>query len=382
MDEIFMQRALQLAAKSRGKTSPNPMVGAVIVNNGQIVGEGWHQAAGTPHAEIHALCQAGHLAKNATLYVTLEPCCHYGRTGPCSDAIITAGIKKVIVAMTDPNPVVAGKGISILRANAIEVVEGVLSHEAAKLNEVFIKWITTKMPFGVLKTAMTLDGKIAAFTGHSKWITGEQARDYGHRLRNIYDAILVGIGTVLADDPALTTRIPGGKNPLRVVVDSMARIPLTAKLLNDNQAPVVIAVSPNASEEKLAALRSKHADIVIVPCGPRGGIDLRGLFEILGRRSITSIFIEGGSRINASAISAGLIDKAYWFIAPKFIGGSNAPGPIGGTGLETMEKALTLEDIELERVGEDILITAYLQGREGRHVYRTCGRTGNDKSNC
>lgn len=381
MDEIFMQRALQLAAQARGKTSPNPMVGAIIVSDGQIVGEGWHHKAGTPHAEIHALRQAGHLAKNATLYVTLEPCCHYGRTGPCTDAIIAAGIKKVIVAMTDPNPAVAGKGISKLRANAIEVVEGVLSPEATKLNEVFIKWITTKMPFGVLKTAMTIDGKIAAFTGHSRWITGEQARRCGHQLRNIYDAILVGIGTVLADDPALTTRIPGGKNPVRVVVDSMARIPLTAKLLNDNQAPVVIAVSPNAAEEKLAALRSKHADIVTVPCGAEGGIDLRILFEILGKRNITSIFIEGGSHVNASAINAGLIDKAYWFIAPKIIGGSSAPGPIGGFGFDNMEKAITLEDIELERVGEDILVTAYLQGREEQHVYRTCGGTGNNKSN-
>jgi diaminohydroxyphosphoribosylaminopyrimidine deaminase/5-amino-6-(5-phosphoribosylamino)uracil reductase len=380
MDELYMKQALMLAAQGLGCTSPNPVVGAVIVADGSIVGQGWHQAAGTPHAEVHALAQAGRLARNATLYVTLEPCCHHGRTGPCTDAIIAAGVKRVVVAMTDPNPLVRGKGIQKLRQHGLEVLEGVCAAEAAQLNEVFIKWIATGLPFGVLKTAITLDGKIATYTGHSKWITSERSREYVHGLRNMYDAILVGIGTVLADDPSLTTRLPGGgKNPIRVIVDSKGRIPLEAKLLCDCEAPVIIAVGPEASAEKLAALQAKGAEVLTLPLVAGRGVSLRHLFVELGQRNITSILVEGGAEVNASVLAENVVDKVHWFIAPKIIGGKTAPGPVGGLGLSDMAQATVLEDMQVKNIGKDILLTAYMQRREGRDVYRTCGRIGNSE---
>lgn len=373
MDKYYMQQALTIAQYAIGRTSPNPLVGAVIVKDGHIVGQGWHRQAGTPHAEIHALAQAGELAKGATIYVTLEPCSHHGRTGPCADALIAAGIKKVVAAMTDPNPEVAGKGLARLRAAGIEVVEGILAAEAAKLNEVFIKWITTKMPFGVLKTAMSLDGKIAASTGHSKWITGPAAREYVHRLRDIYDGILVGIGTVLTDNPRLTTRLPaGGQNPVRIVIDTMARTPLTANVVTDKQAPTIIAVSQAAPPERVAALQSQGVEVLMLERSPLG-VNLRQLFTILGERRITSVFVEGGAAINASLLTANLIDKVYCFIAPKIIGGKAAPGPVGGTGAETIDQAILLEDIATQTIGTDVLLNGYITGRGGPNVYRTCG---------
>jgi diaminohydroxyphosphoribosylaminopyrimidine deaminase / 5-amino-6-(5-phosphoribosylamino)uracil reductase len=374
MDKYYMQQALGIAQYATGRTSPNPLVGAVIVKDGHIVGQGWHRQAGTPHAEIHALAQAGELAKGATIYVTLEPCSHYGRTGPCTDALIEAGIKKAVVAMTDPNPEVSGNGLTRLRSAGIEVVEGILAAEAAKLNEVFIKWITTGMPFGVLKTAMSLDGKIAAYTGHSQWITGSSARAYVHKLRDIYDGILVGSGTVLADDPLLTSRLPeGGQNPVRIIVDSMARTPLTANVITDKQAPTLIAVSQAAPLEKVAALRGHGVEVLVLEQTPQG-LNLRQLFKILGERHITSIFVEGGATINASLLAANLIDKVYCFIAPKIIGGQTALSPVGGTGVERVDQAILLEDITTQTIGTDILVNGYVTGREGRDVYRTCGR--------
>jgi diaminohydroxyphosphoribosylaminopyrimidine deaminase/5-amino-6-(5-phosphoribosylamino)uracil reductase len=375
MDEYYMHQALTIAQYAKGRTSPNPLVGAVIVNAGRIVGQGWHRQAGTPHAEIHALAQAGELAKDATIYVTLEPCSHYGRTGPCADALIQAGVKKVVVALTDPNPLVAGNGINRLRAAGIEVVEGVLAPEAAKLNEVFIKWIVTGMPWGVLKTAISLDGKIAAYTGHSKWITGLAAREHVHKLRDTYDGILVGIGTVLADNPELTTRLPeGGQNPVRIIVDSMARTPLNAKIVTDGQAQTIIATSREAPADRVAALSSRGIEVLTLEQTPTG-INLRQLFKILGERRITSILIEGGATINASVLTANLIDKVHCFIAPKIIGGINAPSPVGGMGIPAVDQAIMLEDITSESIGTDILITGYIAGREGHDVYRTCGRT-------
>jgi len=374
MDNYYMRQALGIAQYATGRTSPNPLVGAVIVKDGHIVGQGWHRQAGTPHAEIHALAQAGELAKGATIYVTLEPCSHYGRTGPCTDALIEAGIKKAVVAMTDPNPEVSGNGLTRLRSAGIEVVEGILAAEAAKLNEVFIKWITTGMPFGVLKIAMSLDGKIAAYTGHSQWITGSSARAYVHKLRDIYDGILVGSGTVLADDPLLTSRLPeGGQNPVRIIVDSMARTPLTANVITDKQAPTLIAVSQAAPLEKVAALRGHGVEVLVLEQTPQG-LNLRQLFKILGERHITSIFVEGGATINASLLAANLIDKVYCFIAPKIIGGQTALSPVGGTGVERVDQAILLEDITTQTIGTDILVNGYITGREGRDVYRTCGR--------
>ncbi|MEN6413675.1 MAG: bifunctional diaminohydroxyphosphoribosylaminopyrimidine deaminase/5-amino-6-(5-phosphoribosylamino)uracil reductase RibD [Veillonellales bacterium] len=375
MDEFYMRQALHIAQNALGRTSPNPMVGAVVVKNGEIVGYGWHKRAGTPHAEIHALKQAGELAAGATLYVTLEPCCHHGRTGPCTEAVIHAGIKKVVIAMTDPNPLVAGCGLAKLREAGIEVIEGVLANEAAQMNEVFIKWIATKMPFGVLKTAMTLDGKIATSTGDSQWITGPAARQRGHQFRSQYDGIVVGIGTVLADNPSLTARIPNGRNPIRIIVDTMARTPLTAKVVADQLAPTIIAVSPLAPAERVSALKNKGIEILTIP-PDNSGLDLQSLFLELGEKEITSILIEGGARINASALEANIVDKIHCFIAPKIIGGKTAPGPVGGQGIANLSAAVLLENSTMEYVGEDILISAYLRRREGRDVYRTCGRIG------
>jgi len=374
MDEKYMEQALTLARYAIGRTSPNPLVGAVIIRDGRVVGQGWHRQAGTPHAEINALQQAGELARNATIYVTLEPCSHHGRTGPCVEALIAAGIKKVIIAMTDPNPLVAGQGILKLREAGIEVVEGVLASKAAKLNEVFIKWVSTKMPFVLLKSAMSLDGKIASYTGHSKWITGTESRAYVHELRDMYDAILVGIGTVLADNPSLTTRMSyQGKNPIRVIVDSKARTPIESNVVTDGLAKTIIAVTHEAMQTKVDALRACGVEVII--CESKDGVvNLSYLFKILGEQQITSILIEGGATINASVLEDNLVDKVHWFIAPKIIGGSGAPGPIGGKGIAEVNNAKVFEDVHIELIGEDILISAYMRNREGRDVYRTCGR--------
>ncbi len=376
MNEYYMQQALTIAQYATGRTSPNPLVGAVIVKDGHIVGQGWHRQAGTPHAEIHALAQAGELARGATIYVTLEPCSHYGRTGPCADALIKAGVKKVVVAMTDPNPEVAGNGLARLRTAGIEVVEGILAAEAARINEVFLKWITTGMPFAILKTAMSLDGKIAAYTGHSQWITCSDAREYVHKLRNIYDGILVGVGTILADNPKLTTRLPeGSHNPVRIIVDSMARTPLAANVVTDKQAPTIVAVGQEAPPERVEALRNLGVEVLVLEQTPRG-VNLRQLFKALGERRITSVFVEGGATINASLFADNLIDKVYCFVAPKILGGKAAPSPVGGIGVERVDQAILMEDIMTQSIGTDILISGYITGREGRDVYRACGGIG------
>lgn len=363
MQQQYMQQALQIAAYAAGRTSPNPLVGAVIVKDGRVVGQGWHRKAGTEHAEIHALRQAGELAAGATIYVTLEPCSHYGRTGPCSKALIDAGIKRVVIAMLDPNPLVAGKGVAMLKAAGIEVETGLLQEQAERLNEVFLKWIMTKMPFAVMKTAMTLDGKIATAAGNSKWISNEVSRRRVHELRDVYDGILVGIGTVLADDPALTTRLASqsGKNPLRIVVDSRARTPLTAKVVTDGQAETLIAVTVAAEAAKVEALRQAGVEVLVVNDGQQ--VDLKQLFCRLGERGICSIFVEGGALINYSLLKAGLIDKVYSFIAPKMVGGSSAPGPVGGDGVETLDQAFLLEDVETELLAGDILVSGYINRR-------------------
>lgn len=363
MQQQYMQQALQIAAYAAGRTSPNPLVGAVIVKDGRVVGQGWHRKAGTEHAEIHALRQAGELAAGATIYVTLEPCSHYGRTGPCSKALIDAGIQRVVIAMLDPNPLVAGKGVAMLKAAGIEVETGLLQAQAERLNEVFLKWIMTKMPFVVMKTAMTLDGKIATAAGNSKWISNEVSRRRVHELRDVYDGILVGIGTVLADDPALTTRLesPSGKNPLRIVVDSRARTPLTARVVTDGQAETLIAVTAAAEAAKVEALRQAGVEVLVVNDGQQ--VDLKQLFCLLGERGVCSIFVEGGARINYSLLKAGLVDKVYSFIAPKMVGGSSAPGPVGGDGVETLDQAFLLEDVETELLAGDILVSGYINRR-------------------
>lgn len=360
-DKLYMQMALDLAAIAMGRTSPNPMVGAVVVKDDRVVGQGYHARAGTPHAEIQALREAGELAGGATLYVTLEPCCHHGRTGPCTEAVIQARVSRVVVAMTDPNPLVAGQGIQRLKDAGIAVTSGVLESDARLLNEVFIKYITTRLPFVVLKTAMSLDGKIATARGESRWITGTAAREYVHQLRDRYDAILVGVGTVLADDPALTTRLPegGGKDPVRVVLDSQARTPLSAQVIKrQSEAPTIIVTAPGAPPERVQLLQEAGAQVLEVP-GGEGGIDLAVLLQELGQREITSVLVEGGARVNGAFITGHLVDKVYWFIAPKFIGGASAPGPLSGPGIAHLQDAPSVQDITLTRYGEDICIEGY-----------------------
>ncbi len=376
LDKQYMKEALALARLGRGRTSPNPVVGAVIVKDGVIVGRGWHQKAGTPHAEIHALADAGIAAKNATLYVTLEPCCHHGRTGPCTEAIVAARIGRVVVAMVDPNPLVSGCGIEILRKQGLRVDTGILAAEAANLNAPFIKWISCQMPFVTMKNGISLDGKIATHTGNSRWITGEASRLEVHRMRNTSDAIITGIGTVLADDPELTTRLPeGGNSPVRVVIDSLARTPLTAKLVNDGKAPTLIAVSPHAPAERVAALAQKGIEILPVP-ETLAGLDLGILLRNLGQRCLTSIMVEAGGTLNSSFLFGNFVDRVVLFLAPKIIGGAGAPGPYGGCGCDSLSEAVTLEDIVVRPLGDDLMIAGYVKRRESRDVYRTCGGIG------
>ncbi|SHK88310.1 diaminohydroxyphosphoribosylaminopyrimidine deaminase / 5-amino-6-(5-phosphoribosylamino)uracil reductase [Selenomonas ruminantium] len=362
-DEDFMRVALNLARNALGRTSPNPLVGAVIVREGRIVGAGWHRKAGTPHAEVHALNMAGELAKGATLYVTLEPCAHHGRTGPCAEAVVKAGIKRCVIAMGDPNPKVAGKGIAILQQAGIDVRCGVLEAEAVALNEVFLHWIQEKMPFVVLKTAMSLDGKIATHTGESQWITGEAARARVHEYRDLYDGILVGIGTVLADNPSLTTRLPNGtgKNPVRIVVDSKARTPLDAKLVNDGAALTIIAVTEQAPQDKVQALKDKGVAIMTAGSGPQ--VDLPLLMKKLGEMEICSVFVEGGGTVNFALLQAGLVSKVHAFIAPKIIGGRTALTSVEGEGFAQLSEAVELENTTVEQLGADILLTGYVKGR-------------------
>lgn len=360
-DEQMMARAISLAGNGLGRTSPNPLVGAVIVRDGRIVAEGWHRKAGTPHAEIHALNMAGELARGATVYVSLEPCAHYGRTGPCARALVEAGVSRVVVAMMDPNPKVAGKGIAILQEAGIEVTTGVLEQEARQLNEVFLKWMTTGLPFVALKTAMTLDGKIATAAGQSQWITNEASRYETHRLRDIYDGILVGINTALADNPSLTTRLKEyqGRNPVRIVVDSRARLPLTAKLVTDGAARTIVAVTEQAPAERVEALRSAGVEIIVA--GSSNHVDMQSLMEQLGAMKISSVLVEGGGSVNFSLLQAGLVDRVYAFIAPKLVGGRDALTPVEGEGFQELDRAVELENIQLRQLGSDVLLTGIVK---------------------
>lgn len=376
LDEQYMREALSLARQGLGRTSPNPVVGAVIVNSSAIVGRGWHHKAGTAHAEVHAIAAAGDATHNSTLYVTLEPCCHQGRTGPCTEAILTAGISRVVVAMVDPNPLVAGCGIAVLRNRGIAVDIGILAAEAASLNAPFIKWITCKLPFVTLKNGISLDGKIATHTGNSRWITGEESRLEVHHLRDESDAIITGIGTVLADDPELTTRLPaGGKSPLRVVVDRMARTPLNAKLVNDGKVTTIIAVSPNAPSSRIFDLAARGVEILQVPEIDER-LDLGFLLRNLGQRCLTSVMVEAGGTLNSSFLFGNYVDKVVLFVAPKIIGGAGAPGPYGGVGSDLLSDAVELEDLVVRHLGNDLMIEGYVKRRESRNVYRTCGGIG------
>ncbi|WP_129599117.1 bifunctional diaminohydroxyphosphoribosylaminopyrimidine deaminase/5-amino-6-(5-phosphoribosylamino)uracil reductase RibD [Anaerophilus nitritogenes] len=366
MDTFYMKKALNLATKGIGYTNPNPLVGAVIVKNGQIIGEGYHEKFGNPHAEINAFLNSKEDVSEATMYVTLEPCSHYGKTPPCAQAIVENKIKKVVIAMKDPNPLVSGHGIEILKNNNIEVVTGVLEEEAKKSNEIFIKYITTKLPFCILKTSMTLDGKIATYTGDSKWITNLSSREYVHLLRHKVSGIMVGIGTVLADDPLLTTRLVNleGKNPIRIIVDSKGRIPLDSNILKTSKnIKTIIATTDAVPTEKIKSIQDTGAQVLITPSKDRQ-VDLSYLMKILGEKGIDSILLEGGGTLNFSALQEGIIDQVISFIAPKIIGGKNALTPVEGQGFSFMKDALSLHHIEIQHFHEDIMLKAYIS-KEG-----------------
>ena len=357
-DIEYMRRAMELAERGVGFTNPNPMVGAVIVKGGKVIGEGWHERCGEWHAERNAFKNCTVPAEGATMYVTLEPCCHYGKTPPCTEAIIEHGIARVVVGMEDPNPLVAGKGIALLREAGIEVVCGVEEEALREQNRVFLKYISTKLPWVAMKTAMTLDGKIATRTGDSKWITGAEARAYVHELRHRFMAIVVGIGTAVADDPLLNCRIEGRgvRQPIRVVVDSNARLSLDSQLVKTaGEYRTIVAHTRFAPEESVKALREAGVEMLL--CKEKEGlVDVRNLLELLGQSGIDSILLEGGGSLNYTFLAEGLADELYAFIAPKIVGGMNAKTPVEGAGMEKMADAINLELENVLHVGHDVLL--------------------------
>jgi diaminohydroxyphosphoribosylaminopyrimidine deaminase/5-amino-6-(5-phosphoribosylamino)uracil reductase len=361
-DFFYMGRVLELAAMGSGTTSPNPLVGAVIVKDGKIIGEGWHKRAGEPHAEINAIKNSTEEVEGATIYVNLEPCSHFGRTPPCAAELVRRMFKRVVIAMEDPNPLVAGRGIKLLRDNGIQVDVGVKRLEAYMLNDIFIKYITKKLPFVLLKAAMTLDGKTAAKTGDSKWISGEASREYVHRLRNRYSSILVGVNTVIKDDPELTARLQGveTKNPVRIIVDSKGRMPDDAKVLNtDESKRTIIAATEDMPEEKLRHLRNKGVEVIITD-KKEGKVSIGILMQELYKRGIDSVLVEGGGTVAASFLEEGYADKAAFFIAPILIGGRDAPTPVMGRGASCISDGYRLEYPSISTFGQDAMIEGYI----------------------
>ncbi len=358
-DERFLGEALDLAARGRGRVSPNPLVGAVIVGDG-VVGRGWHEGPGTPHAEVVALREAGERARGATLFTSLEPCDHRGRTGPCTLTILDAGIARVVVGAVDPNPVVDGRGILRLRSAGVDVRVGVLEQESERINEAFFKHVRTGSPFVTLKMAATLDGKVAARDGSSRWITGEEARADVHRLRGASDAIVVGAGTAILDDPSLTVRDPEyqGRPVLRVLVDAAGRVEASSALFSD-EAPTLVATTDRAPADRLEAWRDADADVVGYESVDEG-VPLSDLIADLGKRDVQSALVEGGPTLAWSAVAEGIVDKVVLYLAPKLIGGTSAPGILGGEGLASIGEAIDLEVAEVERIGGDVKVEAYV----------------------
>lgn len=362
-DPDYMQMALSLAGKAKGFTSPNPCVGAVVVKDDKVVGQGFHRAAGLAHAEVAAIDDAGTAAKGATLYVTLEPCNHFGKTPPCTQKIIRAGIKKVIVGCKDPNPDVCGGGIAFLQENGIEVTAGILEKEAGELIEAFSWHTRKKTPFVILKCAATLDGRTATSTGDSQWITNEKSRAYVHQIRHEADAILVGSGTLHADDPSLTARIKGvqTKDPVRIILDTHLSIRQTAKVITQKSfARTIIATGPSAPEEKKSLLESKGVEILEIPLKEEK-LDLNHLMIKLGQMSITSLLIEGGSRVAGSALRAGIVNKMLFFLAPKLLGGSDGIPVFEGEGPKLLKHAFELKQMNITLFDTDILVQGYLK---------------------
>lgn len=369
-DQDYMRRAIALAQKGAGWTNPNPMVGAVIVKNHRIIGEGYHQRCGGLHAERSALSSLTESADGATLYVTLEPCCHYGRTPPCTEAILEHRISRVVIGSRDPNPLVSGKGAQLLEENGVVIERDFLREECDALNPVFFHYITTGLPYVVMKYAMTLDGKIASHTGASKWITGETARAHVHTLRGSYSAIMAGIGTVLADDPLLNCRIPGAHQPVRVIVDSALRIPLTSQICRtaDKYATIIACARPD--EEKARILQSRGIQILVFP-GEEGRVDLQALIQWLGQSKLDSVLIEGGGTLHEAALQAGIVNHVCAYIAPMLLGGRDAKTPVEGLGADAPEEAALLKNPQFTALGEDLLLSYDIEGGMN-HVYWNC----------
>ena len=362
MDETYMKMALKLAEQGRGWTSPNPMVGAVIVKDDKVVGKGFHKAAGGPHAEIHALDEAGTEARGATLYVSLEPCNHTGRTPPCTEAILRSGIKRVVAGMEDPNPGVAGGGLAFLKSQGLDVTVGVCEDRCRRLNEAFIKYVSTSLPFVILKCAATLDGCIATHAGDSKWITSALSRQFVHEIRHRVDAIMVGIGTVLKDNPQLTTRREDreGSDPVRIVLDSRLSMPADARLLHlDSDSDTFIVTGRDVPAEKRKRLEKPGIRVLALETR-EGRIHLPALMKELGKMDVTSLLIEGGSTVNGSALRAGVVDKVFMFYAPKLCGGSGIP-VCGGRGVSLMEESIRVADTTVHRFGDDVMIEGYIK---------------------
>lgn len=358
--EQHMAEALKLAERGRGWVNPNPMVGAVVVRDGKTIGSGWHQRYGEAHAEINALKSCESSPRDATLYVTLEPCCHHGKTPPCTEAILEAGINRVIIGSRDPNPLVCGGGVEILRQNRIEVIQDILREQCDNLNYLFFHYITHEVPYVLMKYAMTLDGKSATRTGASKWITGKESREHVHISRHEFSAIMTGIGTVLADDPLLTCRMEGGKNPVRIICDSQLRVPLNSQIVKTAVDIGTVVATASRDTEKRRALQNTGCRVLFLPDG-NGRVNLRSLMEKLHSDSIDSVYLEGGAGLNYSMLSQGLVNRVHTYIAPKIFGGADAPSPVGGTGIDMPDKSILAKTPKITILGNDILLNSELR---------------------
>ena len=364
LDEYYMRQALELAQRGGGWVAPNPMVGAVIVKNGRIIGSGYHEKCGGPHAEVNAIADAANFVQDAVMYVTLEPCCHYGKTPPCADLLIEKKISKVVIGSLDPNPLVAGKGVQKLKEAGIEVIYGVLQEQCDYVNRIFRHYITTKRPYVVMKTAMTLDGKIATVTGESRWISGEESRQEVHQLRHQYTGIMVGVNTVIHDNAVLTCRIPNGKNPVRIITDSCLRIPPTSNVLQDQvHNPTILATTAKASTQIANEFKSSGSKVML--CSVKNGrVDLNDLMDQLGAIGIDSILLEGGASLNDAALRQGIVQEVIAYLATKMVGGDRAPTSVGGEGIACLEDAVELEYMQAASIGQDIKISALVKRRK------------------